>query len=72
LPTFTDSSAVTNHAAWIWLRIDAGILEASVKASTMRSSGFHVPALAELRAAHAENRDLVLDARSHRQPVCMK
>ena len=37
----------------------------SANASTMRSSGPEVPALAEARAPHADDRDLVLDAARH-------
>ena len=65
LPTCCSSMAVENHAAWIWF--------VSTPASCMRLEiglddqilGAHVPALAEFRAAHAENGDFVPDAGCH-------
>jgi hypothetical protein len=45
--------------------LDAGVLQRFLERFRQQMLGAAIPALAELRAAHADDRDLVLDARSH-------
>src|SRR5690606_14494897 len=45
--------------------LDAGVLDALLERLDDQVVGVLVPALPELRAAHAEDRDLVLDAGCH-------
>ena len=47
------------------LGVDAGVGQALLVGFEHQLFGARVPAFAELRAAHAENRDLVLDTTSH-------
>jgi hypothetical protein len=54
------------------LRLDAGVGDRLDIGLDHQVFGVHVPALAEFRAAHAENGDLVANALRHAQPSFAK